>query len=331
LAPQATPATTLKCYNTEFPDGPFLHYNLCISMKPDKYLKQARNIAEQYRISQGKKFRLKRCDPNDTHPIKSKDQAAKLLEHGSALLCDMQAKLFAQDKWALLVIFQAMDAAGKDGAIKHVMSGINPQGCDVTAFKVPSPEELDHDYLWRAHKALPERGKIGIFNRSYYEEVLVVRVHRGLLQPERLPEKLVHKGMWEQRYREINHFERYLTDNGVVIRKFFLHLSKEEQKKRFLSRLEDPQKNWKFSMADIKERGYWDKYQETYEEMIQETASKQAPWYVVPADNKWFTRLVISAAIVETLDSLKLDYPTVDKAKKKELAKVREQLEREKR
>jgi PPK2 family polyphosphate:nucleotide phosphotransferase len=300
-------------------------------MKPHKYLKQAQNIAEPYRITKGRKFRLKHCDPNDTGAIKSKDEAAKLLEHGTGLLCDMQAKLFAQDKWALLIIFQAMDAAGKDGAIKHVMSGINPQGCDVTAFKAPSPEELDHDYLWRAHKALPERGKIGIFNRSYYEEVLVVRVHRGLLQPERLPKKLIHDGIWDQRYKEINHFERYLADNGVVVRKFFLHLSKGEQKKRFLSRLEDPQKNWKFSMADIKERGYWDKYQETYEEMIQETASKDAPWYVVPADNKWFTRLVISAAIVETLEGLKLEYPTVDKAKKKELAKVREQLEKEKR
>lgn len=299
-------------------------------MKIHKFSKEAGRIAGEYRITKGKKFRLKHCDPNDTGDIKSKEEAEKLLERGADLLCDMQAKLYAQDKWALLIIFQAMDAAGKDGAIKHVMSGINPQGCDVTPFKVPSAEELDHDYLWRAHKALPERGKIGIFNRSYYEEVLVVRVHRGLLQPERLPEKLLHKGIWEQRYKEINHFERYLTDNGVVIRKFFLHLSKEEQKKRFLSRLDDPLKNWKFSMADIKERGYWEQYQKAYEEMIQGTASKEAPWYVVPADNKWFTRLVVSAAIVETLESLNLQYPTVDKTKKKELAKVRKQLEKEK-
>src|SRR5258708_7123799 len=252
-------------------------------MKHRKLCKEASRIIGPYCIAKGEKFRLKDHDPADTNGIKDKQQAQGLLEDGTALLSHMQEKLYAQDRWGLLLIFQAMDAAGKDGAIKHVMSGINPQGCDVNAFKAPSPEELDHDYLWRAHKALPERGKIGIFNRSYYEEVLVVRVHRDLLQPQRLPRQLIHDGMWEKRYKNINHFERYLTDNGVLIRKFFLHLSKEEQKKRFLSRLEDPQKNWKFSMADIKERGYWDKYQETYEDMIQETAGKEAPWYVVPA------------------------------------------------
>jgi PPK2 family polyphosphate:nucleotide phosphotransferase len=234
--------------------------------------------------------------------------------------------LYAQDRWALLLIFQGMDASGKDGAIKHVMSGVNPQGCDVYSFKAPTPEELDHDYLWRTHKVLPERGKIGIFNRSYYEEVLVVRVHPQILQSQRLPDGLVTKDIWDERYEDINAFERYLTRNGVVIRKFFLHISKAEQKKRFLERLEDSKKNWKFSMDDIKERAFWKDYQEAYEEMIQNTASKHAPWYVVPADNKWFTRLIIASAIVEALHDLDLSLPDVDKKKKKELAEIKESL-----
>jgi PPK2 family polyphosphate:nucleotide phosphotransferase len=299
-------------------------------MKPDRFAKDAAIIAAPYRISKGKHFSLKDCNPADTGAIHSKALANKLLEVGNELLCSMQDKLYAQNKWALLLIFQAMDAAGKDGAIKHVMSGVNPQGCDVASFKKPSAEELDHDYLWRAHRSVPGRGKIGIFNRSYYEEVLVVRVHRGLLKPEGLPEKLVGKDVWNRRYREINDFENYLSQNGVVVRKFFLHLSKAEQKRRFMARLDHPDKNWKFSTADIQERAYWKEYQKAYQEMIQETATKDSPWYVVPADNKWYTRLVISAALVDTLNNLRPEYPKVDKAQRKELAEVRRQLEGEK-
>jgi PPK2 family polyphosphate:nucleotide phosphotransferase len=242
------------------------------------------------------------------------------------LLSNFQEKLYAQDRWGVLLIFQALDAAGKDGAIKHVMSGINPQGCEVSAFKAPSEAELDHDYLWRTHVRVPERGRIGIFNRSYYEEVLVVRVHPELLQREKLPGKLITKDIWSERYQDINAFERYLSRNGVIIRKFFLHVSRKEQKKRFLERLEDSKKNWKFSMADVHERGFWKEYQKAYEEMIQNTASKHAPWYVVPADNKWFTRLVVAGAIIDALWQLELSFPDVDKAKRKELAGVRQSL-----
>ena len=289
-------------------------------------MKEAKRIVERYRITKGEKFRLKDCDPADTNGVKSKQHAEHILESRVGLLSDMQEKLYAQDRWALLLIFQAMDAAGKDGAIKHVMSGVNPQGCDVHAFKAPSNEELDHEYFWRAHKCIPSRGKIGIFNRSYYEEVLVVRVHRTFLRVEKLPDHLITKHIWDERYEDINAFERYLTHNGVIIRKFFLHVSKEEQKRRFLERLEDPKKNWKFSMADVQERGFWKDYQEAYEEMIQHTATKHAPWYVIPADNKWFTRLAVASAIIETLDELDLAFPKVDEAKKKELQAVRESL-----
>jgi PPK2 family polyphosphate:nucleotide phosphotransferase len=242
----------------------------------------------------------------------------------------LQEKLYAQDRWALLVILQAMDAAGKDGVIKHVMSGINPQGCGVHSFKAPSTEELDHDYLWRAHNRVPERGKIGIFNRSYYEEVLVVRVHANILRGQKLPDPLITKHIWEHRYEDIDAFEKYLTRNGIVVRKFFLHVSKKEQKKRFLERLEDSKKNWKFSMADVKERGYWKDYQEAYEEMIQNTATKHAPWYVVPADNKWYSQLIVASAIIAALEELDLSFPDVDKEKKKELEGVRESLLHEK-
>jgi len=242
----------------------------------------------------------------------------------------MQEKLYAQDRWSLLIVMQAMDAAGKDGAIKHVMSGVNPQGCDVHSFKAPSPEELDHDYLWRAHKAVPERGKIGIFNRSYYEEVLVVRVHEHLLAAQKIPESLVTKNIWEERFEDIRRFERYLTRNGVVVVKFFLHLSRKEQKKRFLERLDDSKKNWKFSMADVKERGFWKDYQSAYDEMIRNTATRHAPWYVVPADNKWYTRLVVASAIIDTLDGLNLRFPDADAEVKKELQKVRAGLLAEK-
>ena len=295
-------------------------------MKHSKLCREASQIIEPYCITKGEKFRLKDHDPADTNGLKGKHQAQGLLEDGTALLSHMQEKLYAQDRWALLLIFQAMDAAGKDGAIKHVMSGVNPQGCDVTSFKSPSNEELDHDYLWRTHKCIPARGKIGIFNRSYYEEVLVVRVHPPFLRAQKLPDRLITKHIWDERYEDINSFERYLTRNGVVIRKFFLNVSKKEQKKRFLERLEDSKKNWKFSMADVQERGYWKDYQEAYEEMIQRTATKHAPWYVMPADNKWFTRLAVASAIIETLDKLNLAFPDVEKAKKKELQAVRASL-----
>src|SRR5437667_8495709 len=295
-------------------------------MKHKKQVKEAKRIVEKYRITKGEKFRLKDYDPADTNGVKSKQHAEDILERRVGLLSDTQEKLYAQDRWALLLIFQAMDAAGKDGAIKHVMSGVNPQGCDVHAFKSPSPEELNRDYLWRNHKVVPERGKIGIFNRSYYEEVLVVRVHPTFLRAQKLPDRLVTKHIWEERYEDINAFERYLTRNGVVIRKFFLHVSKEEQKQRFLERLEDSKKNWKFSMADVQERGFWKDYQEAYEEMIQQTATKHAPWYVVPADNKWFTRLAVAAAIIGALSRLDLSFPDVEKAKKKELQAVRDSM-----
>jgi len=295
-------------------------------MNQGKLLRETARLAEAYCINKGAKFRLKDFDPADTNGVKSKTHAERLLQESSALVSEMQEKLYAQDRWALLLIFQGMDAAGKDSAIKHVMSGVNPQGCEVHSFKAPSNEELNHDYFWRAHKVVPERGKIGIFNRSYYEEVLVVRVHPTLLKGERIPDSQITKHVWEDRYDEINSFERYLTRNGVVIRKFFLHIPKEEQRKRFLERLEDSKKNWKISNDDIKERTYWNDYMEAYAEMVQETATKHAPWYVIPSDKKWFTRLIVACAIVEALDALNLAFPDVDKEKKKELKLVRDSL-----
>jgi len=295
-------------------------------MNHDKLIKEASRLAEPFCITKGEKFRLKDWDPAATTGVKNKQHAQNILDAREGVLSRLQEKLYAQDRWALLVVLQALDAAGKDGVIKHVMSGVNPQGCDVHAFKSPSNEELNHDYLWRTQKCIPERGKIGIFNRSYYEEVLVVRVHPTLLRAERLPDELITKHIWDQRYEDINAFEEYLTRNGVMIRKFFLHVSKEEQKKRFLERLEDPKKNWKFAMADVNERGFWKDYQEAYEEMIQNTAAKHAPWFVVPADNKWFTRLIVASAIIQALDGLHLTFPDVDKGKKKELEAVRASL-----
>ena len=295
-------------------------------MKPDKLVKQASRLAEPFCITKGEKFRLKDWNPAATTGVKNKQHAQNILDAREGVLSRLQEKLYAQDRWAVLVVLQGLDAAGKDGVVKHVMSGVNPQGCDVHAFKTPSNEELNHDYLWRAHKCIPERGKIGIFNRSYYEEVLIVRVHPTLLRAEKLPDEQITKHIWEQRHEDINAFEEYLTRNGVVIRKFFLHISKEEQKKRFLERLEDPKKNWKFSMADVNERGFWKDYQEAYEEMIQSTATKHAPWFVVPADNKWFTRLIVASAIIQALDELHLSFPEVDKTKKKELEAVRASL-----
>jgi PPK2 family polyphosphate:nucleotide phosphotransferase len=256
----------------------------------------------------------------------NKPRAKEALVVGVEALADLQDMLYAQDRWAVLLIFQAMDAAGKDGTIKHVMSGINPQGCQVYSFKAPSAEDLDHDYLWRCMKYVPERGRIGIFNRSYYEETLIVRVHRELLERQTLPPELVTKNIWKERFQDIRSFERYLTRNGVLIRKFFLHISKGEQKRRFLQRLENPEKNWKFSANDIKERAYWNDYMKAYEDMIRNTASPEAPWYVVPADNKWFTRIVVAAAIIEALEGLDLRYPKVSKEQMKELAAAKEAL-----
>jgi len=299
-------------------------------MKYRKQIKEAARLSEPYRVTKGDNFRLKDHDPSETGDVKDQKHGQKIIDHRAGLIANLQEKLYAQDHWALLLVLQGMDAAGKDGVVKHVMSGVNPQGCDVHSFKTPSTEELSHDYLWRAHICVPERGKIGIFNRSYYEEVLVVRVHPTLLQAQKLPDPLITKHIWEQRYDDINAFEEYLTHNGVVIRKFFLHISKKEQKKRFLERLDDSKKNWKFSMADVKERGYWKDYQEAYEEMIQTTATKHAPWYVVPADNKWYTQLIVASAIITTLEELDLSFPDVDKEKKKELENVRDSLLHEK-
>jgi PPK2 family polyphosphate:nucleotide phosphotransferase len=293
-----------------------------------KVIKTARKLAKPFRVTDDS-FRLKDIDPNDTLDFTSEDkpQAKEALAMGVEVLAEMQDMLYAQDRWAVLLIFQAMDAAGKDGAIKHVMSGINPQGCQVFSFKAPTSEDLDHDYLWRCIKCLPERGRIGIFNRSYYEETLVVRVHREFLEKQKLPPDLITKDIWQERFQDIRSFERYLTRNGVAIRKFFLHVSNKEQKKRFLERIEEPEKNWKFSANDAKERQHWKDYMEAYEDMIQNTATKAAPWYVVPADNKWFTRVVVAAAVIEALDDLNLHYPKVDEAKLKELAAAKRALQ----
>ena len=279
-------------------------------------IKKARKLAKPFRVTDDG-FRLKDVDPGDTLEFTSEDKprAKEALAMGVDLLAELQDMLYAQDRWAVLLMFQAMDAAGKDGAIKHVMSGINPQGCQVFSFKAPTSEDLDHDYLWRCIKCLPERGRIGIFNRSYYEETLVVRVHREFLEKQKLPPELMTKDIWKERFQDIRAFERYLTRNGVLVRKFFLHVSNKEQKKRFLERIEEPEKNWKFSANDAKERGHWDDYMEAYEDMIRNTATKEAPWYVVPADNKWFTRVVVAAAVIEALSSLDLHYPKVGRRK----------------
>ncbi len=284
------------------------------------------SFAKPFHITDGKTFRLKDIDPGDTGSLKSNENAREWLERGVARLSDLQEKLYAQDKWALLLIFQAMDAAGKDGTIKHVMSGVNPQGCQVFSFKTPSSEELDHDFLWRTMRCLPERGRIGIFNRSYYEETLVVRVHPELLEHQKLPPSLITKDIWQERFEDINAFEHYLSRNGIVIRKFFLHVSREEQRQRFLSRLDEPEKNWKFSSADAREREHWDAYMAAYEDLLRHTSTRHSPWYVVPADNKWFTRLVVAAAVVDTLESLDLHFPKVDAEKRKDLAAARETL-----
>jgi PPK2 family polyphosphate:nucleotide phosphotransferase len=286
----------------------------------------ANKFAKPFRVEHGKKFRLKDYDPADTAKLHSQERAGELLAKGIARMAELQDKLYAQNRWGLLLIFQAMDAAGKDGVIKHVMSGVNPQGCQVYSFKTPSTEELNHDYLWRNVKCLPERGRIGIFNRSYYEEVLVVRVHPELLANEKMPLALVTKSIWEDRFQDICGWERYLSHNGFVIRKFFLNVSKKEQKKRFLDRLQQPEKNWKFSAADLHERERWDDYMNAYEDLIAKTATPHAPWFVIPADNKWFTRLAVAAAIVDTLEDLDLSYPKLDPQKEKELEAAKKTL-----
>ncbi len=300
-------------------------------MPSKKIIRSVRNFVEPYKVVRGKEFRLKDFDPADTGGLgsESKPQAKELLARGVQWLAEEQDKLYAQNRWAVLLVFQAMDAAGKDGTIRHVTSGLNPQGTQVYSFKQPSTEELDHDFLWRTTRCLPERGRIGIFNRSYYEEVLVVRVHREFLGRQHLPPELIDGEIWDQRLSDIAAFERYLAHSGILVLKFFLNVSRKEQKRRFMERLDQPEKNWKFSAADVKERAYWKDYMRAYEQAIRATATKHAPWYVVPADNKWFTRLVVAAAIVEAIERLDLAYPTVDTATRKELAAARATLANE--
>jgi PPK2 family polyphosphate:nucleotide phosphotransferase len=295
-------------------------------------IQRAKKFAKKFRVDNGKDFKLKNFDPGDDGNLGSEDKplAKQTLQLGIEALAALQDVLYADDKWSLLLIFQAMDAAGKDGAIKHVMSGINPQGCQVSSFKAPSSEDLDHDYMWRCMKNLPERGRIGIFNRSYYEEVLVVRVHEKLLSSQKLPQELITKNIWDDRLNDIKNFENYLARNGTLVCKFFLNVSAKEQKKRFIERIENPDKNWKFSSSDAKERKYWKEYMNAYEELIKNTATKDAPWYVVPADNKAFARIVVASAVIDTLDSIGLEYPKVSKEKLEELARIKEELLAEK-
>jgi PPK2 family polyphosphate:nucleotide phosphotransferase len=295
-------------------------------------LKKIEKLVDPYRITKGKRFRLKDIDPGDTGGFGSdqKPLAKEMLAQGIQWMAEEQDKFYAADRHSMLLVFQAMDAAGKDGTIRHVMSGVNPQGCEVYSFKQPSMEELDHDFLWRYQRCLPERGRIGIFNRSYYEEVLVVRVHKELLEPQKMPRDLVTRDIWRERLEDIAGFERYLARQGIVVLKFFLHVSRKEQKRRFLERLDNPDKNWKFSSADVTERGYWRDYMAAYEDAIRVTASREAPWYVIPADNKWFIRIVVAAVIVEAFLKLELAYPRVDDAKRKELAEARQALMGEK-
>ena len=297
-------------------------------MKTKEVIKRAKRFAEPFIVTDGKQFRLKDINPADTLDLKAEDKpkAKESLSLGIDILADLQDMLYAQNQWAVLLIFQAMDAAGKDGAIKHVMSGLNPQGCQVFSFKAPTSEDLDHDFLWRCSKALPERGRIGIFNRSYYEETLVVRVHPEILKKQQLPQKYINDDIWDNRFQDIRHYERYLSRNGVAIRKFFLHVSEDEQRRRFLDRLDNSDKNWKFSANDAKERSFWKQYMHAYEDTIRQTATKFAPWYVIPADNKWFTRVVVASAVIEALTSLDLAYPKVDANKLEELKAAREIL-----
>jgi PPK2 family polyphosphate:nucleotide phosphotransferase len=295
-------------------------------MSSNNQIEKIHKFIKPYCITDGKSFKLKDIEPDDTGEFgkNDKERLKAALDEGIELLREYQEKLYADDKWGVLLIFQAMDAAGKDGAIKHVFSGINPQGCQVTSFKSPSSEELDHDFLWRCNKNLPERGRFGIFNRSYYEEVLVVRVHPEYLGAQKLP--VSGNNIWKKRFQDITQFEKYLDHNGILVRKFFLYVSKKEQKKRFLERLDKPNKNWKFSQADVKERQHWDEYMEAYEDMIRNTASENAPWFVVPADNKWYARAVVGAAVIDALHSLDLKFPKLDEKKLEDLKIARESL-----
>jgi len=299
-----------------------------VVLSKKEILQRARKFSDQYCVGDGKNFKLKDYKSNADFELgdEGKSSVKKVLKMGVNALATMQDILYAQDKWSVLLIFQAMDAAGKDGAIKHVMSGINPQGCQVSSFKGPSSEELDHDFLWRCQKHLPERGRIGIFNRSYYEEVLVVRVHKAILESQKIPKKLVDEDIWENRFEDIRNFEKYLNRNGTVVIKFFLNVSKEEQKKRFIERVDNPDKNWKFSAADARERGYWDDYMYAYEELIKNTSTKKSPWYVIPADNKSYARIAIASAIIHALDEMDLEYPKVSESKIAELNAVKQQL-----
>ncbi len=301
-------------------------------MKPKDILKAAKTLREKYAVTDGESFRMKHCDPNETDglPGINKGDSKEILEKSVQMMAELQDMLYAQDHWSILLIFQAMDAAGKDGVIKHVMSGINPQGCEVHSFKAPSTEELDHDYMWRSMRRLPARGMIGIFNRSYYEEVLVVRVHPEILKVQKIPPELVGKNIFQKRQADIRQMEEFLGRNGTVVRKFFLNVSKAKQKERFLERIDTPEKNWKFSAADVKERQYWDQYMDAYESMIQTTSSKESPWHVIPADNKWYTRIVVSGIIIDTLASLNLHYPKVDEKRLTQLKEVRATLMSEK-
>ena len=298
------------------------------ALSKKELIKRAKTFSKSYRVGDGQKFRLKayRTKPSLDLGAEDKPLVKQALQLGVAALAALQETLYAQDRWSLLVIFQAMDAAGKDGAIKHVMSGVNPQGCQVSSFKAPSSEDLDHDFLWRCQKHLPERGRIGIFNRSYYEEVLVVRVHEQILNSQKLPAKLVTKDIWEGRFKDIRNFEKYLTRNGIIVIKIFLNVSKDEQKKRFIERVDDPDKNWKFSAADARERGYWKDYMLAYEEMIQNTSTEDSPWYVVPADNKSYARIAVASAIIDALNNMKLEYPKVSKEKIAELNEIKKAL-----
>lgn len=289
---------------------------------------KSNEFANVFRVTNGSKFHLKDFRPGETLGLKSKNHARKILEQGTERLSELQGKLYAQDRWAILMNLQGMDAAGKDSTIKHVMSGVNPQGCQVHSFKAPSAEELQHDYMWRTSRSLPERGAIGIFNRTYYEEVLVLRVHPDLLSQEKIPDEQISNNIWKNRFEDINSFERYLSRNGILVLKFFLHLSKREQKKRFLERLDLPDKNWKFSLNDVRERKYWDKYMDAYEDMIRQTSTEHAPWYVVPADHKWFSRLVVAEITIDALQGLDLSFPKLDAAKRKELKDARAELKR---
>ena len=297
-------------------------------MSTKEFLKLAPSLEQRHRIDSGKGFRLRDHSPDDAGALASMDKAAAKahLESALELLTAQQDMLYAQDRWSLLLIFQAMDAAGKDGAIKHVMSGVNPQGCSIHSFKSPSQEELDHDFLWRCATRLPARGMIGIFNRSYYEEVLVVRVHEGILASQPLPDELRHKDIWEERFRDIRNLEQHLHDNGTIVRKIFLNVSRDEQRRRFLQRIDEPEKHWKFSERDVAERAHWKTYMECYEEAIKNTATKESPWYVIPADRKWYTRMAVSAVVTEALSTIDLHYPKPTKARTAALARARKSL-----